>query len=61
MIQGFTRLMRMFCDLTSALWVVADAVPGGLCVLAHFCILYVYIYIWGGVGRGGVEWGGVGY
>ena len=22
-------------------WVVADAVPGGLCILAHFSVLYI--------------------
>ena len=38
--------------------VVAHAVTGGLCVLAHFCVLYVYIYMYiyciYGVGWGGV-------
>ena len=34
-------------------WVVAHTVTGGLCVLAHFCVLYIYIY--------GVGWGVVGY
>ena len=25
---------------------VADAVPGGLCVLAHFCVLHIYICVY---------------
>ena len=35
---------------TTCKWVAANAVPGGLCVFVTFWVLYVYIYIWGGVG-----------
>ena len=36
---------------TKKLIKLGHAVTGGLCVLSHFCVLYIYIYIvgWGGI------------